>query len=359
MDLPGSAAAGGHAAGDLPQADRLPFTRPVADGQRDGGVGQVVLMLPAPVISAGDGGELAGGQVGGGALAPGQQVEPGFGDVGEQGRGPAAPVEAHRHAPPVAYDLPQLREQPAQLAGQRVRRLGGHHEHGLPVLAGDPGLPGGRGGELQPRDVHLLHVPGAVVGARVPVHVEEPQRLGPGGGVPAGQRHDQVAGLAGGGELAELAADRLDFRGPVQAEHPAQRRGRDPGGALGPGLAGQGQEHQGQQRGSQPVVAVAAAGRRPGGRPPAARCPPERAAPAAARPAGTGHRRRRPARRLRRAAPTGPAPAPRPGAPDRAAPAAARPRPPPRHRADQGRCPGRRPPGPGRPAGPGPARPGR
>ena len=89
------------------------------------------------------------------------------------------------------------------------------------------------------------------------VDVEEPQRLGTGGGVQAGQRHDQVRCLAGGGELAELAADRLDFRCPVQAEHPAQRRGRDPGGAFGPGLAGQGQEHQGQQRGSQPVVAVA------------------------------------------------------------------------------------------------------
>ena len=34
-------------------------------------------------------------------------------------------------------------------------------------------------------------------------------------------------------------------------------RGRDPGGAFGPGLAGQGQEHHGQQRGGQPVVAVA------------------------------------------------------------------------------------------------------
>ena len=91
----------------------------------------------------------------------------------------------------------------------------------------------------------------------MPVGVEEPQRLGAGGGVAAGQRHDQVRCLAGGGELAELAADRLDFRCPVQDWHPAQRRGRDPGGAFGPGLAGQGQEHQGEQRGSQPVVAVA------------------------------------------------------------------------------------------------------
>ncbi len=248
---------GGDPAGDLPQADRLSLARPVADGQRDRGVGQVAGVLPAPVIGAGDGGEFAGGQVGGRAFAPGEQVESGLGDVGEQGLGPAAPVKAHRDPPPVAQDLPQLREQPAQLAGQRLRRLGGHHEHGLPVLVGDPGLGGGRGGELQPGQVCLLDVPGAVVGAGMPVGIQEAEGRGPGIGVAAGQRHDQVRCLAGRGELAELAADRLDFRCPVQAQYPAQRRGRDPGGAFGPGLAGQGQEHQGQQRAGQPVVAVA------------------------------------------------------------------------------------------------------
>ena len=118
MDLPGAAAAGGDPAADLPQADRLPLARPVADPQRDRGVGQVVLVLPAAVIGAGDGGERGGGQVGGRALAPGEQVEPGPGDVGEQGRGPAAPVKAHRHPAVLAHDLAQLREQPAQLAGE-------------------------------------------------------------------------------------------------------------------------------------------------------------------------------------------------------------------------------------------------
>jgi hypothetical protein len=86
MDLPGAAAAGGNPAGHLPQGDRLPLARPVADRQCDRRVGQVVGMLPAAVIGAGDGGERVGGQVGGRALAPGQQVEPGPGDVGEQGR---------------------------------------------------------------------------------------------------------------------------------------------------------------------------------------------------------------------------------------------------------------------------------
>jgi hypothetical protein len=59
-----------------------------------------------------------------------------------------------------------------------------------------------------------------------------------------------------GGQLAELAADRLDFRRPVQAQHPAQRGGRDPGGALGPRLPGQRQEHHCQQRGRHPVEPV-------------------------------------------------------------------------------------------------------
>ena len=72
----------------------------------------------------------------------------------------------------------------------------------------------------------------------------------------AGQRHHQLGGLARGGQLAQLAADRLDLRRPVQAQHPAQCRGRDPRGALGPRLAGQRQERQGQQRRRQAVEPV-------------------------------------------------------------------------------------------------------
>ena len=134
MDLAGGAVPGRDPAGDLAQVNRLPLARSFADVQRDRGVGQVVLVLPAPVIGAGDGGER----------------------VGEQGRGPAAPVKVHRHPAAFAHDLPQLREQSAQFAGERLRRLGDDHEHRVAVLAGDPGLLGGRGGELRPRDVHLL-----------------------------------------------------------------------------------------------------------------------------------------------------------------------------------------------------------
>jgi hypothetical protein len=76
VDLAGAAAAGGNPAGDLPEADRLALARPVADAPFCGGVAKVVVVLATPVIRAPDDGELVGGQVGGGSLAPGEQVEP-------------------------------------------------------------------------------------------------------------------------------------------------------------------------------------------------------------------------------------------------------------------------------------------
>ena len=216
-------------AGDLPQRHRLALARSLADTQLDGRVGQVALMRPAPVVGAGDGRELLGGQVGSRAFAPGQQVEPGRGDVGEQRRGPAAPVKAHRHPPPLARDLPQPGQQPAHLAGQRVRRLADHHEHRIAVLIGDPGLHRRGSGELRPGHVRLLHGPRPVLDAGVPVDIQEPQRIGPARGVQAGQRHHQLGRLARGGQLARLTADRLDFRPPVQAQHPAQAPPTAPG----------------------------------------------------------------------------------------------------------------------------------
>jgi GntR family transcriptional regulator len=90
VDLPGAAGLRGDAAGDLPQRHRLAFARTLADAQLDGGVGQVVIMPSAAVVGARDRGELGGG------------------DVGEQGWGPAAPVKAHRHPPPLADDAAQL-----------------------------------------------------------------------------------------------------------------------------------------------------------------------------------------------------------------------------------------------------------
>jgi hypothetical protein len=61
--------------------------------------GQVVLVTAAEVVGARDRDEPIGGNVGGRALAPSEQVKPGGGDVCEQRRGPAAPVKAHRRPP--------------------------------------------------------------------------------------------------------------------------------------------------------------------------------------------------------------------------------------------------------------------
>jgi len=98
VDLPdsaaGGAAAGGDAAGDLPQGHRLALARSFADGQVRSGAGQVVLVFPGPVVSAGDRGELAGGDIQGRPFAPGEQAGPGLGDVGEQGRGPGCCLSA-------------------------------------------------------------------------------------------------------------------------------------------------------------------------------------------------------------------------------------------------------------------------
>ena len=238
VDLPGPAAAGGDPAADLPQADCLPLARPVVDGQGDRRVGQVVLVLAAPVIGAGDGRERVGGQLGGRALAPGEQVEPGRGVMSANRAGDQPPRSKHTVT---RRPWPAM----ARRSGSRRANSPASESDGSAVTmnTGSPSWPvtrilhRGRGGELPPRHVGLLHVPGPVVDPGVPVHVEEPERVRPGRGVAAGQRHDQVRGLPGGGELAELAADRLDLRRPVQPEHPAQRRGRDPGGALGPTAA--------------------------------------------------------------------------------------------------------------------------
>jgi len=84
---------------------------------------------------------------------------------------------------------------------------------------------------------------GALVGAHMPVDVEHRRLLGSGLDTTTRHRGDPVAGLAGLGEQPDLAADRLDLRGPVQPQHPTQRGRVDPGGAFGAGLTQQGAEH--------------------------------------------------------------------------------------------------------------------
>ena len=86
MHLADGAPGGGLAAGDLPQRDLLALARALGDLQRHDGVGQLVLVRPSAVVGAGDLGERRSGQVRYRALAVGEQVEPGAGDVGEQRR---------------------------------------------------------------------------------------------------------------------------------------------------------------------------------------------------------------------------------------------------------------------------------
>src|SRR5271165_5300560 len=119
VDLAGVA---GLAAGDLPQLQHAAFMLAFADDQADGGVGEVVLAGAAVVARPAGGAERVPGQVGdvlaGVVLAVGQQVGPGVGDAGEQGRGPAAAVEAQDWLRGGPGDVAQRGEQVADLGGQ-------------------------------------------------------------------------------------------------------------------------------------------------------------------------------------------------------------------------------------------------
>jgi hypothetical protein len=54
------------------------------------------------------------------------------------------------------------------------------------------GFLGDRGGEFERGYVHLLHAPGAEFRLGVPVNVEQPELIGAGGGMAAGDRHLQL-----------------------------------------------------------------------------------------------------------------------------------------------------------------------
>ena len=224
-------------------ANTSPVRGPVADVEGDLGVGESPGAGAAEFVGVDALGEQCLFDVGGGTFAPGQGVEPGRVQVGEQGRGPAAAVEPDQHPAIVADGGAQLGDQPAQLGGQRGGRFGHHHQQRIPRGVAHPGLHRGRGGELQPRHMGFRDRPGALVGAHVPVDVEQRGLLGAVLGVAAGHRGDPVAGPAGLGEQPDPAADRLDLRRPVQTQHPPQRGRVDPGRALGAGLAQQGEEH--------------------------------------------------------------------------------------------------------------------
>ena len=87
---------------------------------------------------------------------------------------------------------------------------------------------------------------GALVGAYVPVDIQHHPRLTVvtvAGQLMPGHRGQQLIGLVLVGEPADLAADSLHLRGPVQSEHSTQRMRVDPGGALRARLAGQAAQH--------------------------------------------------------------------------------------------------------------------
>jgi len=255
VDLTGAALLG-LAAGDLPHPER-PRPGGVGQGQVDEGVGEVPGVHRTVWVDVRDLGERFLGQVRGGAFAPGHHVEAGLVQVLEQGRGPPAAVERHEDTPVIADRGPQRRDQAAQLTRQRGARLGHHDQDRVAVGVGDPRLHRGRGREPGPREVGLGDLAGAVVGAHVPVDVEQERGVRVLGVLPGQQvgRHrlEQVGALARRREVGELAADGLDLRGAVHPEEAAQVERVDPGGALRPRFPDQGASDPVQQDGVQPV----------------------------------------------------------------------------------------------------------
>jgi hypothetical protein len=126
------AGSGGLEQADLAHGKRLALAGPVGDIQLDVGVGQPPGVGAAVLVGVAVLGEGVFVDVGGCALTPGQGVEPGRVQVGEQRRGPAAAVEPDQHPAVVANQRPQLGDQPAQLGGQRGGRFGRHHQQRIP-----------------------------------------------------------------------------------------------------------------------------------------------------------------------------------------------------------------------------------
>ena len=153
---------------------------------------------------------------------------------------------------------------------------------------------------------------GALVGADVAVDVEHRGqvrvRLVEAGHVARRHRGQQLFDSPGGSKGGDVTADRLDLRGTVQPQDPAQRDRVDPGGALGAGFTGQGPQHALKQHRVQAVEPVAQTPenlcrtrQQPGD-------PPVRGSPATGPPTAPARRGQTPGRRGS-AAPTGPRPA--------------------------------------------------
>ena len=87
---------------DLAHREQLTRAWPVGDVQLDLGVGQCPGVGAAVLVGVHALAELVLVEVGDRAFAPGQGVEPGRVQVGEQRRGPAAPVEPDQHPTVVA-----------------------------------------------------------------------------------------------------------------------------------------------------------------------------------------------------------------------------------------------------------------
>ena len=121
----------------------------------------------------------------------------------------------------------------------------------------DPGLFRCGAGDPHPCDVGLGELAGPGVHPDVAVEVEEPDGVRAGQDVMAAEGGLELRALVLSCELSELAAQRLDLRGPIQPEQPAKVRRPQAGRALRAGLPEQRHEQRHQRRRPQPVEPLA------------------------------------------------------------------------------------------------------
>jgi len=174
-------------------------------------------------------------------------------------RAPALAVQHHREASLRAQMLADLGQHLLlQHRQQAVVGRGSDEEPRIAVAVVDPVIGGRRHGRAQPGHPGLGQgVLASVIGAHVAVHMKEAHRLlAPVLDPPTGEGLEQREALLPAGQLEELAANRLDLRGPVQPQQPPELAGGVGGELLGRLDPQQRHERQRQEHRIQPVEPV-------------------------------------------------------------------------------------------------------
>ena len=126
-------------AGDLAHLEGLGASFPGGQAEADTAVGELIFEAASGRVLIALPTEAACRLRAGAAFAVGEEIEAGLGEVVEEFGRPAAAVEADRQ-PPFPDQLPQFRQQPAQL-GHHSQRLPARSRHWIATAASRPCMP--------------------------------------------------------------------------------------------------------------------------------------------------------------------------------------------------------------------------